>query len=316
MLREYTRLVDKFCDDEARSPERRCSCVNCIARTTNKGVAQPPPKSVILLVSVLALLLITRDYLVGKRSSANAANAKKVALATLHGDSRQSLRLDRDTLERLIRGSMKHFSRFLLIVTLLALTGPSPAARSTATSSLPNDNWFNGSAGYARAVELQRELKVPIVVYFYADWCGYCRTLDSQYLPSAPVQEYLRGVVKVRINPEHGRPERALADRYGIKGYPSFFVIPYPGTRSPVSVSPFRRVGTLTPTQFANACRSVAPISRKISAARSSEANGELRDRASETVTKQTTTFGGTQIVTVVPATSVWTRRRSRTGQP
>ena len=259
-------------------------------------------------------------------------------------------------LENFIRGFMKQFLRSLIVTLLAAflspfgssmasnmrsgkhtstsgcelsfgsptslsfgftgLGGSSHAARSTAASTLPNDRWFNGSAGYGRAVELQRELKVPIVVYFYADWCGYCRTLDSQYLPSAPVQEYLRGVVKVRINPEHGRPERALADRYGIKGYPSFFVIPYPGTRSPVSVSPFRRVGTLTPTQFANACRSVAPVSRKMSAARNSGANGELRDRASETVTKQTTTFGGTQIVTVVPATPVWTRRRSRTRQP
>src|SRR6476659_3979430 len=111
---------------------------------------------------------------------------------------------------------MKQFSRFLIIVTLLALAGPSPAARSTAASTLPNDRWLNGSAGYARAVELQRQLNIPLVVYFYVDWCPYCRTLDNQYFPSAPVQDYLRGVVKVRITPEDGRPERELADRYGM----------------------------------------------------------------------------------------------------
>ena len=192
------------------------------------------------------------------------------------------------------------------------LAGPSREAGSTAASTLPNDSWFNGSAGYARAVELQRELKVPLVVYFYADWCPYCRTLDNQYLPSAPVQEYLRGVVKVRINPEHGRPERALADRYSIKGYPSFFVIPYPGTRSPVSVSPFRRVGTLTPTQFANACRSVAPVSRRMSAGRTAGNSGQ----PSEVVTRQTTTKGGSQLTTVVPSTPASNRVRSRSGKP
>jgi thiol-disulfide isomerase/thioredoxin len=63
------------------------------------------------------------------------------------------------------------------------------------------------------------------VVYFYADWCPYCHTLDGQYLPSAPVQEYLRHVVKVRINPEHGPPERELGNRYGVTGYPTFLVM-------------------------------------------------------------------------------------------
>src|SRR5688500_10512268 len=100
---------------------------------------------------------------------------------------------------------MKKLARFALIIALLLAC--IPTARSSAAPTLPNaswEGWLNGAAGYARAVELQQQLNVPLVVYFYADWCPYCRTLDSQYLPSAPVQDYLRGVVKVRINPEQG----------------------------------------------------------------------------------------------------------------
>ncbi|HEX7295174.1 MAG TPA: thioredoxin fold domain-containing protein, partial [Pyrinomonadaceae bacterium] len=98
------------------------------------------------------------------------------------------------------------------------------------------------------------ELGVPLIVYFYADWCPYCHDLDTQYLPASPVQQYLKGVAKVRINPEHGRPERELANQYGVTGYPSFFVIRKVSS-APIPVNPFRKVGpNLTPAQFAQAC--------------------------------------------------------------
>ena len=195
---------------------------------------------------------------------------------------------------------MNKLTRFALIITLLAASFP--PTRSSAAAPPSNERWLYGAAGYARAVELQQQLNIPLVVYFYADWCGYCRTLDSQYLPSAAVQDYLGRVVKVRINPERGFAERALAKRYGVTGYPSFFVMSHPAAR-PVNVSPFRRVGNnLTPTQFANACRSIAPVSRKVSAVKGSGTSGKFRERPSGLVTKKTTTDGGSQIVTVMPA--------------
>ena len=197
---------------------------------------------------------------------------------------------------------MKELARFALVITLLVAYFP--PAQSLATPMLPNlsgEAWLTGAAGYARAVELHKELNVPLVVYFYTDWCGYCRTLDNKYLPSAPVRDYLRGVVKVRINPEHGPAERALSKRYGVNGYPSFFVMRNSATR-PVNVNPFRRAGNLTTTQFADACQAVAPSSLKASASRSSGTSGKFAERRSGPVIKETTTRGGAQIMTVAPA--------------
>lgn len=135
---------------------------------------------------------------------------------------------------------------------------------SAAASAAPEDRWLYGSTGYARALELQRELKVPLVVYFYADWCGYCRALDSQYLPAAPVQQYLRGVVKVRINPEDGPAEEEIASRYGVTGYPSFFILRNLSA-PPRKVSPFRRSGAnLTPAEFATVCEQAASVSTQL----------------------------------------------------
>ena len=149
--------------------------------------------------------------------------------------------------------------RFAAVITLFVVSVTTTPTTSAAT--LPEDRWLYGSGGYARALELQRELNVPLVVYFYADWCPYCHTLDNQYLPAAPVQQYLRGVVKVRINPEQGRPEREIANQYGVTGYPSFFVMRN-ASSTPRNVNPFRKGGiNWSPTQFVTACQQAASVS-------------------------------------------------------
>jgi len=142
---------------------------------------------------------------------------------------------------------MKTFIRWLAVSSLVVLTF------QTAQAQL-EDRWLNGAPGYERAIQLQKELGIPLIVYFFADWCPYCRDLDSQYFPAGPVQQYLKGVVKVRINPEWGRPERELSKQYGVTGYPSFFVIRKISS-APIQVNPFRSIGAnLTPAQFARAC--------------------------------------------------------------
>lgn len=196
-----------------------------------------------------------------------------------------------------------------------ALTPFNHESTLSPAATVPNprlERWLYGAAGYTRAIELQRELNVPLVVYFYTDWCPYCRALDNDYLPTTPVKDYLRGVVKVRINPEQGQAERALAQRYGVRGYPSFF-ISRESAVPPVNVQPFRRSGKLTPEQFANACRAVAPASRKVAAVQGSGMSGKFRERSTGVEIKETTTKGGAKILTVVPAA---TATQKKTGTP
>jgi hypothetical protein len=115
---------------------------------------------------------------------------------------------------------------------------------------------LNGGANFEKAMQLQRDLNVPLVVYFYVEWCPYCNELESQYFPAAPMREYLRGVVKIRINPELTAADEAVARAFGITGFPGFFVI---APKSfPVQLSPFRRDGrSLTPAEFAQRCQDV-----------------------------------------------------------
>jgi thiol-disulfide isomerase/thioredoxin len=141
------------------------------------------------------------------------------------------------------------------------LSAAAAPGRSSSSAAPPStDIWLQGAEGYERAIKLQKEQNVPMVVYFWAGWCPYCQALDSKYLPTAPVQEYLREVIKVRIYPEQGPAERELARRYNVQGYPSFFIIRNASAK-PKKVHPFRGSKNLTPEQFAAACQKAGPIS-------------------------------------------------------
>ena len=150
----------------------------------------------------------------------------------------------------------------VIISTLVVFLATTPAAIQR-----PEDRWLHGAAGYARALELQREKKIPLVVYFYADWCPYCQELDRDYLPAAPVQQYLRGVIKVRIDPEQGPAEEEIAEQYRVTGYPAFFVMGT-STSLPRKVHPFRRGKNLTPAEFAKACEQAGSVSSPKSSAK------------------------------------------------
>ena len=150
---------------------------------------------------------------------------------------------------------MKNLVRFTLIVSLL-VTCLSANAFASPAVKVPN-GWLNGAASFERAMQLQKELNVPLVVYFYVDWCPYCHALEREYFPSAPVRQYLDSVVKIKINPELSRADHELGNAFGVRGYPSFFVIA--PNSFPIKLSPFRGDGrNLTPTEFAQRCRDVA----------------------------------------------------------
>jgi thiol-disulfide isomerase/thioredoxin len=181
--------------------------------------------------------------------------------------------------------TMKNLFRLVLIASLILIF------LSIRTSAKVPEGWLNGGANFEKAMQLQRELNVPLVVYFYVDWCPYCNALESEYFPAAPMREYLQSVVKIRINPELTQPDEAVARAFGIRGYPAFFVI---GPNSfPVQLSPFRRDGrSLTAAEFAQRCRDVTTPRNM---------NGTRLTEAPKTVETTTKKAPGLQMTVVEP---------------
>ena len=125
------------------------------------------------------------------------------------------------------------------------------AVPSAIRAEEPFADWLSGAAGYQRALAQQRGSDEAVLVYFYTDWCPYCRRFNQNIVPSSELAEYLRHAIAVRVNSEAGHAEEALAAQFRVSGYPMIFVIPADG--SPTEVAPFE-----DPAQFVAACEAVS----------------------------------------------------------
>ncbi len=107
---------------------------------------------------------------------------------------------------------------------LVAVVGSSAAEDSSA--GFAPETWEQGAEGLFGAIRTLEEgdHTVPMVVYFYTDWCGYCRQFERELLGKEKVRGYFEDLLAVRINPEKGDQERQVAEYYGVNGYPAFFV--------------------------------------------------------------------------------------------
>lgn len=118
-----------------------------------------------------------------------------------------------------------------------------PVSNST-NSAKPNyksSKWFSDHRGYARALKVSREQNVPIFIYAYTDWCGYCKKLKKEMLADARVKETLSGYVKVKINPEHSSADQKLFTQWGGKGFPTLYIQPQSDSSPARTSGPFTR---------------------------------------------------------------------------
>ena len=98
----------------------------------------------------------------------------------------------------------------------------SPAAASDSPVGRPDfEGWYEGAAGLAEALEVQQRDRLPLFLYIYTDWCPYCRQFERELLTDLEVDGYLDAVLAVRLNPESGGRESQLAQRFGVRGYPT-----------------------------------------------------------------------------------------------
>jgi len=139
-------------------------------------------------------------------------------------------------------------------------------SRELALSAPPGDGgyagWYRGAEGLERALEERATRPAPLLLYFHAEWCGYCRRLEKDYLAAAPVREVLGRVMRVEIAPEDGEAAIAVARRFDVKGYPTVLVMPA-GTEQTTRVHPFRAGRSILPRQFATEVETAAGLATR-----------------------------------------------------
>jgi len=76
---------------------------------------------------------------------------------------------------------------------------------------------------YQDALQIAREQQKPILLHFFATWCGPCRSMDQQVLHTADVKQILGvDVIGVKIDSDKNP---AIIKKFGIGSLPSDLVI-------------------------------------------------------------------------------------------
>jgi len=117
-------------------------------------------------------------------------------------------------------------------------------------------DWYHGASGYEDALDEVIGEEKPLILYFHSESCKWCKKLDSEYLASYEVDQFISNIPKVEISSAKEAPEKALYDKYGVTGVPSFFVlIPSMDSKPAKSISPFIKGNHMTPNEFISAIK-------------------------------------------------------------
>ena len=107
-----------------------------------------------------------------------------------------------------------------MIVAGLLMTMSQFAPVASAGDANRTGQW---SADFESAEALARENGIPLVIHFYAHWCGPCRMMESQVLNSTEVHTMLgTGIVGVKVNSDH---RHNLVSRFDISVLPTDVII-------------------------------------------------------------------------------------------
>jgi len=134
------------------------------------------------------------------------------------------------------------------ILTAFALAALFFFSSGSAAFALSANVWYSKASEYEEVYEGAKKEEKPFLLLFHVDWCGYCKKMKSDLLDNSKVQQFVSSYYRVRINPDDGEKEKAVAMKYGVSGYPNFRVV-FPDGGS-VKIHPFKNGSIYTPDEF------------------------------------------------------------------
>ncbi len=141
---------------------------------------------------------------------------------------------------------MKNTNKYLpLILTLFCATflGNINTAEAVTTSK-----WYKKASSFKKIEKAAKKKDEPYILFFYTDWCGYCKKMNKKYLSNAEVKKILSKHYRIKIKTDGSEKAKALADEKGVHGVPDFRIV-YPDGRS-IRLHPFKKGGSIKVKTF------------------------------------------------------------------
>ncbi len=79
---------------------------------------------------------------------------------------------------------------------------------------------------YDEALKKSGETGRPVFVVFGATWCGWCKKMDNESLPSKEVQDVLRNYIIVHVDTEK---DKVTPAKFSVVGLPSYVITNHKG---------------------------------------------------------------------------------------
>ena len=116
--------------------------------------------------------------------------------------------------------SRKHLKVFgIVIMLLLATQILASCAKETKEEAASEVTWL---ISYEEAMTAAKKNKQPVMIDFFADWCGWCKRLDSDTYIAKDVVALAQDFVSLKIDAD---VEKELSSRYKVVGLPTILFI-------------------------------------------------------------------------------------------
>ncbi|MDU9050295.1 MAG: thioredoxin family protein [Candidatus Electrothrix sp. Rat3] len=131
----------------------------------------------------------------------------------------------------------------ILTISCAIFLGNAHIAEAVTTSQ-----WYTKASSFEKIEKAAKEKNKPYIFFVYTDWCGFCKKMNKKYFSNADIKQILSKYYRIKINPDNGEEEKALANEKGVNGYPDFRIV-HPDGRT-IKIHPFRDGGSLKVKAF------------------------------------------------------------------
>ncbi len=142
--------------------------------------------------------------------------------------------------------------RTLFFIILCLLTG---LVITDSASSYDFADWGSGVDGHDIALLDAEEEEKPVVLYFHTDTCKWSKKMTNTYLAHYEIEEFLTEIPKAQIEPDEGTLEEAIANKYGVKEYPTLLILIPAINSKPERIHPFFKDHNMTIEEFLKALK-------------------------------------------------------------